>query len=68
MKLTYALKVLMSCKNIDHMSTVILWASRILEKEDSKRFWHVAQHLPNFDLAVQDAKQKYMEFRRFSRL
>lgn len=63
MKLTFALKVIMSCKTIDQMTTTILWVGRILSAEDSQRFLHIAKHLPNFDYAVMQAKSEYLAAR-----
>lgn len=63
MKLTFAIKVIMSCKTIDQMSTAILWVGRILSAEDSRRFIHICQHLPNFDYAVMQAKSEYLAAR-----
>ena len=60
MKLTYALKVFTSCKTVDQMSSAILWIGRIrLSSEDCRRFIHLTQNTPNFDLAVQQAKEIY---------
>jgi hypothetical protein len=55
MKLTFALKVFMSCKTIEQMSTAILWSHKILSKEDVYRFWHIAKHVPDADVAMQEA-------------
>jgi len=63
MKLTFAIKVFMSCKTIDQMSTTLLWIGRILSAEDSRRFLHIAQHVPNFDYAVMQAKSEYIAAR-----
>jgi hypothetical protein len=68
MKLKFVLKVIMSCKTVDQLETSILWAALILSRDETARLMFLAQHVPNWDFAMRQAKETYLKYRRGIRL
>jgi hypothetical protein len=60
MKLAKVIRVLNTCVTVEQMATTILWAGRVLSSEEGRYFFHLAQHAPNFDIAIQIAKNQYI--------
>lgn len=59
-KLTHVLNVMRSCKSTEQMASTILWASKVLSKQDRWKFVHACQSIVGFDYAVQEAMQIYI--------